>query len=65
MGASILVVMEVAFADDKRKIMHLIQSYRQFFDIPDNIRDGIIFFRLMFIIVMSLVFGIQIGYFFF
>ena len=46
-------------------VKHLIKSYRQFFGVADNIRDGVVLFRLMFFVVMSLVIGIQIGYYFF
>ena len=42
---------------------HLIQSYRKFFGVSDNIRDGIVFFRLMFVIIVLLIVGIHIGYY--
>ena len=46
-------------------IKYLIKSYRQFFGVSDDIRDGVVLFRLLFFIVVSLLLGIQIGYCFF
>ena len=42
---------------------HLIKSYRQFFGVSDNIRDGVVLVRLVFFVVMSLIIGFHNGYY--
>ena len=42
---------------------HLIKSYRQFFGVSDNIRDGVVLVRLVFFVVMSLTIGFHNGYY--
>jgi hypothetical protein len=46
-------------------IKHLIKSHRQFFDVSDEIRDEFILFRLIVFTVLSLLLGVEIGFYFF